>query len=315
MVAHQRRPLPFFSERQRLDADLHIPAEGTSRPPYPVLIACSGFLGRKSLHPERFARALTPYGYAVLAFDYRGVGESEGEYGRQAPQEWAEDLRSAVDCMMTEPEVDNRRIGLLGWALGGSAAIAEAAGDPRVGAVAAVNAMADGGRCLRRLHDDEAWERFLARSEADREFRVTGSRSELVSPWEIVPLDLDRSTQEYVDETPAIQSGFGHPTSLESADMIMRFRPEEAVGDIAPRPLLIVHGSDNRLHPPEEAQSLYDRAGEPKELLFLKGAGHTEWMGDRHPTFKRLVGVLERFFSVAFDGQHEERDAPAPTQP
>lgn len=296
-MTHQTRPLPFFSERQRLDADLHLPLEGSSTPPFPVLITCSGFLGRKSLHPERFARALSPRGYAVLAFDYRGVGESEGEYGRQAPQEWAEDVRAAVDCMMTEPQVDSGRIGLLGWALGGSVAIAEAAGDPRVAAVAAVNAIGDGGRCLRRLHDDEAWQRFLARSEADREFRVTGGRSELVSPWEIVPLDFDRSTQEYVDETPAIQSGFGHPTSLESADLILRFRPEEVVGDIAPRPLLVVHGSENRLHPPEEAQSLYDRAGAPKELVFLEGAGHTEWMDDRHPTFTRLVNILDDFFA------------------
>lgn len=296
-MAHQRRPLPFFSERQRLDADLHLPPDGSGSPPHPVLIACSGFLGRKSLHPERFARALAPRGNAVLAFDYRGVGESEGEYGRQAPQEWAEDVRAAVDCMMTEPQVDSQRVGLLGWALGGSVAIAEAAGDPRVHAVAAVNAMADGGRCLRRLHDHDAWQRFLARSEADREFRVTGGRSELVSPWEIMPLDFDRSTQEYVDETPAIESGFGHPTSLESADLILRFRPEEVVGDIAPRPLLIVHGSENRLHPPDEAQSLYNRAGEPKELLFLDGAGHTDWMDDRHPTFTGLVDVLDDFFA------------------
>jgi hypothetical protein len=112
-----------------------------------------------------------------------------------------------------------------------------------------------------------------------------------------MPLDLDRSTQEYVDATPAIPSGFGHPTSLESADLIARFRPEEVVGDIAPRPLLIAHGSENRLHPPKEAQSLYDCAGEPKQLLFLEGAGHTEWMEDCNPTFERLVGVLDDFFS------------------
>ena len=296
-MRHQRRPLPFFSERQRLDADLHIPPDGSATPPFPVLVACSGFQGRKSLHPERFARGLAPLGYAVLAFDYRGVGESEGEYGRQAPQDWAEDVRAAVDCMMGEPQVDSRRIGLLGWALGGSVAIAEAAGDPRVAAVAAVNSMASGDRCLRGLHDDGAWQRLLARAEADRELRVTGGRSQLVSPWEIVPLDFDRSTQEYVDETSAIPSGFGHPTSLESADMMMRFRPEEVVGDVAPRPLLVVHGSENRLHPPEEAQALYDHAGEPRELVFLKGAGHTDWMEDRDPTFRHLNGLLDDFFS------------------
>src|SRR5262245_49303561 len=88
------RPLPFFPSGLRLAADLHLPGGGGR---HPVVIACSGYQGQKIIHPERFARALTPLGYAVLAFDYRGFGRSEGERGRLVPQEWAEDVRAAVD--------------------------------------------------------------------------------------------------------------------------------------------------------------------------------------------------------------------------
>ncbi|MGH3416627.1 MAG: alpha/beta hydrolase family protein [Actinocrinis sp.] len=116
MVSH---PLPFFSSRLRLDADLHLPDDPGTGAPYPALVAASGFQGLKVIHPERFARALTPRGYAVLAFDYRGFGYSEGERGRLVPQEWVQDVLAAVDRLGAEDIIDPTRIGLLGWGLGG----------------------------------------------------------------------------------------------------------------------------------------------------------------------------------------------------
>lgn len=292
---HQRWELPFFSQGHRIDADLHLPSWATARPPYPVLIACSGFEGREHIHPERFARALTPLGYAVFAFDYRGLGLSEGEYARLVPQEWAEDVRAGVDRLLAEPRADPRRIGLIGWGLGGGVVIAEAAEDARIDSVAVVNGIANGSRCFRHLHDDSSWRELQARIEADRTRRASGTRSELLSPWDVVPLDFDRATERYVDSTPALTRAFS-PTTLESADMILRFCPEAVVERVAPRRLLIVHGSENQLHLPKEALALYDHAGEPKDLVFLEG-GHTEWMEDRHPTFHRLIDLLSDFFS------------------
>ena len=85
--------------------------------------------------------------------------------------------------------------------------------------------------------------------------------------------------------------------SLESADLLLRFSPQEMVHRISPRPLLILHGAENQLHHPEEAQAMYDAAGEPKELVLLEGSGHTEWMFDDHPMFRRVVGLLDDFFT------------------
>jgi hypothetical protein len=44
---------------------------------------------------------------------------------------------------------------------------------------------------------------------------------------------------------------------------------------IAPRPLLLVHGELDRRLPPACSRYVYERAGEPKELLILKGAKHS----------------------------------------
>jgi alpha-beta hydrolase superfamily lysophospholipase len=295
------RPLPFFSSGLRLDADLHLPGDGGGVP-YPVVIACSGYQGQKVIHPERFARALNPLGYAVLTFDYRGFGLSEGERGRLVPQEWAEDVRAGVDRLTTVDDVDLARLALVGWGLGGGVVVAEAADDPRVQAVACLNGIADGTRSTRNMHDEASWASLLKRMEADRGHRTTCGRSEITSPWDIVRLDLDDRTDDYVGEELYKTSGFGTGVTLESADYLLRFSPERVVRRLAPRPLLIVHGEENRLHRPAEAQALYEAAAEPKRLEILPGCGHTEWMFDDHPAFRRVVNLLKEFLDSALGG-------------
>lgn len=292
------KSLPFFSQGHRLDADLHLPVSTGGQLP-PVIVVASGYQGLKVIHPERFARALVPLGFAVLAFDYRGFGLSEGERGRLVPQEWAEDVRAAVDRLSVCPDVDSSRIGLLGWGLGGGVVVSEAADDPRVGAVTAINAISNGWRATRRMHDDASWADLLRRIASDRGPRSTAGRSEVTSPWDIVRLDLDRNTDSYVGQELYKAPGFGAGVTLESADMLLRFRPEDAVHRLAGRPLLVVHGAENRLHWPEEAQALHDRAAEPKRLVMLDGAGHTEWMHDENPIFGQVTDLLADFFTDA----------------
>lgn len=292
------RPFPFFSNGLRLDADLHLPDDGGAGAPYPVVVPCSGFQGLKVIHPERFARALVRLGYAVVAFDYRGFGLSEGERGRLVPQEWAEDVRAAVDRVVGEDDLDADRIGLVGWGLGGGVVVAEAADDDRVAAVAVCNGIGDGARSTQAMHDEQTWASLVERVRADRVRRSVTGRSEITVPWDIVRLDLDTRTDGYVDEELYRAPGFGSGVTLESADRLLRFSPEQAAARISPRPLLVVHGQENRLHLPTEAVSMYEHAAEPKELIMLAGKGHTEWMFDGDPTFKELVGHLDRFLTA-----------------
>jgi len=293
------RPLPFFSSGLRLDADLHLPGDGRTGARYPVVIACSGYQGQKIIHPERFARALTPLGYAVLAFDYRGFGRSEGERGRLVPQEWAEDVRAAVDRLTGVDDVDGGRLALVGWGLGGGVVVAEAADDARVRAVACLNGIADGARSTRNTHDDTSWASLTDRIHADRKHRTAAGRSEITDPWDIVRLSLDARTDSYVGEELYKTPDYGSGVTLESADFLLRFSPERLVHRIAPRPLLIVHSAENELYKPIEAWSLYEHAREPKRLQFLEDAGHTEWMFDDNPALSKLVGWLDEFLSDA----------------
>jgi fermentation-respiration switch protein FrsA (DUF1100 family) len=137
--------------------------------------------------------------------------------------------------------------------------------------------------------------RLVERIAADRTRRAVTGRSQIVDPFEIERLDLDPATHDYVGDELYPYAGYGAGISLESADYLLRFRPELVAGRIAPRPLLIVHGANNGLHPPDEPRALHAAAGPHSELVLLEGAGHTEWMYDDHPTFLELVERIDAF--------------------
>ncbi|HEY7295112.1 MAG TPA: alpha/beta hydrolase [Dehalococcoidia bacterium] len=67
----------------------------------------------------------------------------------------------------------------------------------------------------------------------------------------------------------------------------------EAAPQLAPRPLLLVHGLDDDQFSPAVAQQIYDRAGEPKRLVLLGGVDHF-WREGRDELFDLLRGWIER---------------------
>lgn len=80
------------------------------------------------------AEILTLEGYAVLLFDFRNSGESEGEMTTIGKHEkW--DLLGAVDYIVSEQETSS--IFLLGFSMGGAAAVLAGAEDPRIDGVIA----------------------------------------------------------------------------------------------------------------------------------------------------------------------------------
>jgi uncharacterized protein len=295
-----RESVRFFSDGQRLDGELwHPPSSVCSA----VVIACSGYLGLKGLQPARFARALVPSGYACLFFDYRGFGFSDGERGRLVPGEQVEDIRAGVDYLSSRDDTGALPLVLLGWGLGGALVIAEAAHDSRVAAVVALNAIADGYRTTRALHDDASWERLMERLELDRIDRLRYGRSGLIPAFELVR--LRGSTRDYVESELSKESGFGFPVTCQASEHLLRFSVEHLVGRIAPRPLFLAHGAANDLYSPEEAHRLYRLAGEPRELHLLDGAGHSEWMLDGHETFRQLIGLITNFLQRSLEGDSD----------
>tara|TARA_B100000809_G_scaffold187266_1_gene185513 strand:+ start:1860 stop:2711 length:852 start_codon:yes stop_codon:yes gene_type:complete len=74
-----------------------------------------------------------------------------------------------------------------------------------------------------------------------------------------------------------------------------RYSPGPVVDRVSPVPLLIIHGTDDRIVPVEQARRLFRRAREPKELWIEEGGYHGSAFVRKPENRRRLV----RFFKSA----------------
>jgi uncharacterized protein len=88
--------------------------------------------------PELADRLARDAGWTVLTFNFRGTGESKGDFSLAG---WLADLRAAVDHLLAEEGVEG--VWLCGFSAGGALSICAAGEDERVRGVAAFAAPAD----------------------------------------------------------------------------------------------------------------------------------------------------------------------------
>lgn len=286
----------FFSEGSRLKATLYYPDNPTTDP-QPALIVNSGYQGFNEFYPKMFAREMTERGFICLGFDYRGMADSEGDKGTVLIEDQVVDIRNAVTFMQSQNNVDDQRLGLIGWGMGAANVVLAAEKGRNVAAVASLNGFYDGERWLKSIHSYDEWTRILDEVQEDRTRRVLEGESKLADTFAHYP--LDPATDDYVQKELAQVYGFGHPTRLQFTESIIDLKVEKVVKDLAPTPLFIGHGSRNSLHPYDEAVALYAAASSPKTLYTVDGR-HNDFMYSDHPEFLMLCDRLKEFFDQAF---------------
>lgn len=224
--------------------------------PRDAVVICHGFaMNRHELLD--IAHELRGRGHAVLLFDFRGHGSSDGRRTTIGFRE-AGDVRAAVDYLAARPELSGCRIGIAGISMGAAAALLAAPADARNAAVVADSSFAT----LKGIAAD-------------------GIRQFSRAPALYVPLVVR----------------FGE---LLTHARIAANRPIDAISAVAPRPLLLIHGADDRFVPLANALALFGAAREPKELWVVPGCGHAAaWA--RFPD--EYVGRLDRFFADALAGK------------
>jgi pimeloyl-ACP methyl ester carboxylesterase len=72
----------------------------------------------------------------------------------------------------------------------------------------------------------------------------------------------------------AVNAGTLSPNVTTVIALSSQLAGAHVVGDLAPKPLLLIHGGADTILPHESSQALYDRAGEPKTIRILPGVGH-----------------------------------------
>ena len=113
--------------------------------PHPTVVMAHGFAGVKAARLDAFARRFAGAGFAVLAFDYRSFGESQGR-PRQVIDIRGQlaDWEAALEFVRTHDEVDPARVALWGTSFSGGHVLALAARHPELAATIAQVPFVDG---------------------------------------------------------------------------------------------------------------------------------------------------------------------------
>lgn len=138
-----RKDVTFKVKETSLSAWLYLPENLSA--PVPCIIMGHGLGGTKDAGLESYAIRFQEAGFAVLAFDYRHLGQSEGE-PRQLiwiPHQ-LKDYTAAINFVRSLKEIDLARIALWGTSLSGGHVIVTAARDNKIACVSAQVPLLDG---------------------------------------------------------------------------------------------------------------------------------------------------------------------------
>jgi len=267
---------------------LFIPKRFDKNQEHPAIIVGHPMGAVKEQSADVYASHMAEHGFITLAIDLSFWGESEGE-PRQvvSPDIYVEDFSAAVDFLGTRTFVDRENIGVIGVCGSGSFVISAAKIDPRMKAIATVSMYDMGAANRNALNYSQTVEqrkKIIAEAAEQRYVEFTGGETKYTSG---TCHQIDKNTDpiqrefyefyrtprgEYTPEssTPELTT---HPT-LSSNTKFMNFYPFNDIETISPRPLLFVTGDE--AHSKEFSEDAYQRAAQPKELHYVKGAGHVD---------------------------------------
>ncbi|AZZ44545.1 hypothetical protein C1896_06215 [Pseudomonadaceae bacterium SI-3] len=268
--------------------NLFMPKAADRNTRYPAIIVGHPMGAVKEQSSNLYAQKLAEQGFVTLAIDQSFWGESEGQPRNVvAPDVYTEAFSAAVDYLGTRPFVDRERIGVLGICGSGSFVISAAKIDPRMKAIATVS-MYDMGAAnrdaLNKSQTLEQRKQILAEAAEQRYAEFTGGETrytggtvhqlhEDTHPIQREFFDFYRTARGEFTPASSTPDLTTHPT-LTSNVKFMNFYPFNDIETISPRPMLFISGDE--AHSKEFSEAAYRQAGEPKELLWIKGAGHVD---------------------------------------
>ncbi|HVX47378.1 MAG TPA: alpha/beta hydrolase [Mycobacteriales bacterium] len=272
------------------------------------VIMAGGGAVTKEPGTDVFARRFHAAGFAVLAFDYRHLGESGGE-PRQVVRirEGVQDWQAAIAYAGSRPGVDPQRLAIWGFSLSGGHVLRVAARDPRLAAAIAQTPNADGlaaARTAGRYQRPLATLRLMGRSLSDAIGGRLGRAPRLVplagEPGTVAML----ATPDGLQGDHALNPGNRYPEwrqeiAARSILPIVLYRPGRQALQIR-CPLLVVACAQDVTATPGPAIAAAERA--PRgELLRMDGGHYAPFLEGHEAAVGAQIAFLRRHLSPVDD--------------
>ena len=260
--------ITFKSEGLNLVGVIRVPdgtGAGEKRPAFIVLHGFGSNMGAGNVQLP--CAMFEKLGYVTMRFDMPGCGESEGERGLLLCLEQVKATSAALTVLAQNPNVDGKRIAVTGSSFGAAVAAYCGGVDERVAAVISTSGWGHGEKKFRGQHPGaEAWAKFIAMLGEGRGYRERHGKPLMVPRYDIVPIPQHLRGH--------VVPGSVQMFACETAQSMFDFRANDVVGRIAPRPLLLLHSSDDHVTPVGQSIGLFEHAGQPTELHLFADTDH-----------------------------------------
>lgn len=255
---------------------------------HPAIVVGHPMGAVKEQSANLYATQMAERGFVAMSIGLPFWGESEGQpRNAVSPDFYAEAFSAAVDFLGTRPFVDRNRIGGIGVCGSGSFIISAAKIDPRLKAIATLSMYDMGAATRNALNHSQTVEQrkhIIAAAAEQRWVEFTGGQVQYTSGTvhELAPstpeiqrefYDFYRTSRGEYTPKGSLPELTTHPT-LTSNVKFMNFYPFNDIETISARPLLFISG--DQAHSREFSEDAYKRAAEPKELVWVPGAGHVD---------------------------------------
>eukprot|EP00003_Mantamonas_plastica_P029652 TRINITY_DN705_c0_g3_i1.p1 TRINITY_DN705_c0_g3~~TRINITY_DN705_c0_g3_i1.p1 ORF type:complete len:324 (-),score=29.54 TRINITY_DN705_c0_g3_i1:130-1101(-) len=266
-----------------LAADLYQPKNLNAK--HAAIVISGPFGAVKEQASGLYAQTMAERGFVTLAFDPSYTGESGGEPRHVAsPDINTEDFSAAVDFIGLQPSVDRDRIGVIGICGWGGMALNAVAVDKRVKAVVA-STMYDMTRVMSKGYNDsmtleqrtQSLEQLGQQRWLDAEngapaygplsLELTGGEPQFVVEYANYYKSPERGFHERAINSNASWT-VTNPLSFMNMPLL------SYISEICPRPVLFIHGE--KAHSRYFSETAYEAAAEPKELMIIPDATHTD---------------------------------------
>lgn len=316
--------ISFFSSGARIVGNLFLPPGYSGDRPLPALVMVSPESGVKEQSPGHYAVKLSRRGYAVLAFDHRSFGESEGEPRLlEDPFLKIDDIKNAVSYLGSLNKIDRDKVGILGICAGGGYATAAAAFDHRIRAVATASGIFDFTDFRPNVDNDAARAYFSGlmklAGEGRSKYFVSGETDYTPGAFygeepegektlkayykgspkfeHFAKLFWMRADDFYLDPARGATKTWEDKRLNAALDARFALNASSLIHLVSPRPMLIIKGS--KAISGYASDIAYKKAKDPKEVFVIDGAHHFD-LYDNDIHLELAVQKLDSFFQKAF---------------
>jgi fermentation-respiration switch protein FrsA (DUF1100 family) len=295
-----RREVVFPSRGLDCKGWLFLPTGVEPGQKLPAIAMAHGLSAVKEMCLAGFAERFAAAGLAALVFDFRCLGESQGEpRGQVFPHEQQEDYRNAISWLARRPEVDPDRIGAWGTSFSGGHVLQLAAFDRRIKAAVVQVPALNVWRQVLHSGGRDTLQGLLGLVTADRiarfESGAVNTLQVVAPPGELCIMSAP-DAYEWFQQQGAAAPTWINQITIESLERMIEYAPADAIELISPTPLLAILAEHDSLVSTDLASALLERAGEPKQIQVL-ACGHFDVYGTE-PWFTRAAGAAADWFET-----------------